>query len=288
VTFYVDHGAGGGSDMMARTVVSIIEDLDLVPTNIKVVNKPGTAVGAMYLKSEAGNPHIVFNLNAGFLNQSFTSDADFTISEFTSLPRLCIDPTVFIAKSDSEFKDMSDLIEYAKAHPNVVTVGITTFGNSEHTFVEEIAYNQGVDLNIVPFDSGAEVMAAILGGHIHSTPSNVSEAVGQIDAGKVRALGINTDERVPELENVPTLDELGIEAEYMQFRGYLLAPDVSEEAQEYWEDVFKKVTESEQWKDYMQKNLMYTKFIPSKEHMEILINYESKLEETLKGIGMID
>lgn len=288
VTVYVDHAAGGGSDILARQVVSIIQDLDLIPTNIKVENRPGTAVGAMYLKSEAGNPHLLFNFNAGFLNQSFTSDADFSIADFTVLPRLAEDPTVFIVNADSEFENMDDLLDYATEHPNVVTVGISTFGNSEHTFVEEIAYNRGVAFNVVPFDSGAEIMAAILGGHIHTTPSNVSEAVGQVDAGEVRVLGINTEERIAELPDVPTFDELGIEAQYMQFRGYIMAPDVPEEVQAYWSDVMKKVTESEQWKEFIQTNMMQTRFIPADEHRKVLLDYNVTLEKTLKVIGMID
>ncbi|MBA7552049.1 hypothetical protein ES705_44602 [subsurface metagenome] len=288
VQFYVDHGAGGGSDIFTRTVVNIIQEEEMVTSPIKVTNKSGTAVGALYTKSKKGNPYLLMNFNAGFLNQMFLSDADFSYSDFTPLPRMCIDPTIFIVTKDSQFNTMYDLMEYARKYPKEVTVGITTFGNSEHTFVEELAINEKAELNIIPFKSGAEVMAALLGGHIDTTPSNVSEAIGQIEAEEIRALAINTGERIPELPEVPTFSELGIETSYMQFRGFLLPPGVPKEAQIFWEGILKRVTETEQWKEYIENNLMRTEFIPAEEHAKIINDCVVVLEENLRKIGMLE
>jgi putative tricarboxylic transport membrane protein len=288
VVFYVDHGAGGGSDIFTRTVVSIIQEEEMLTSLIRVINKPGTAVGALYTKRQKGNPYLLMNFNAGFLNQMFLSDADFSYSEFTPLPRMCIDPNIFIVTKDSQFNTMYDLVEYARKYPKEVSIGITKFGNSEHTFVEEIRIKEKIEVNIIPFKSGAEVMAALLGGHIDTTPANVSEAIGQLEAGAIRALAINTEERISELPEVPTLSELGIEALYMQFRGFLLPPDVPKEAQMFWERTLKMVTETEQWKEYIGKNLMKTEFIPAEEHAKIINDHVVVLEENLRKIGMLE
>lgn len=287
IEFYVPHSAGGGSDIFARTVAKILEDEKLVTVPITVTNKPGIPAGMRYLLSKKGDGHVLMTVTGGFLTQTLTSDVKASYEDFTILPRLATDPFVFVVRKDSPHKTMKDLLDYAKQNPEAVKVGVTTLGGSEHVFVADVGKAAGVKFNVVPFQGGAEVTAALLGGHIDTTPANPAEAYGQIKSGDVRGLAVNTSKRLKDLPDVPTLKELGLEVTFMQFRGFIAPPDLPKEAKDFWHNALKKVTESKEFQAYVDKNMMENAFLSGDEFKAAMGKMLPGLEQTLKDAGIL-
>lgn len=287
IEFYVPHSAGGGSDIFARTVVNILTKQQIVNVPVKVTNKPGVAEGMRYLYQKKGDGHILMTLTGGFVAQSLTSDVGLKPNDFTILAQMATDPFIFLVKKDSEFKTFRDLINFAKNNPGVIKVGVTSLGESEHCFVERIAEAAGIEVTVVPFRGGGEVTAALLGGHIHTTPGNPSENIGLIEAGEVRCLVINTDKRHPKLPDVPTLAECGINVKQKHFRGLAAPPDLPQEQIAFWDEALKKVVETPEWKEYVDRNMLEEDFLDSEEFTKQMKELTPIFEKVLKGAGIL-
>jgi tripartite-type tricarboxylate transporter receptor subunit TctC len=133
-----------------------------------------------------------------------------TLKDFTWIACLTGYTFGLVVPASSPFKSIKELVDFAKANPDKVTVGNTGTGTSPHLAVEEFAQKAGIKLNHVPFKGNAENMQAILGGHIMAA----SDATGwgpHVDAGKLRLLATYGSKRTKRWSQVPTLNELGYE-----------------------------------------------------------------------------
>ncbi|MGI6605345.1 MAG: Bug family tripartite tricarboxylate transporter substrate binding protein [bacterium] len=287
IEIYCPHSAGGGSDIYARTVANILTKHKIVNVPVTVTNKPGVAEGMRYMYEKKGDGHTLMTVTGGFITQSLVSDVGLKPSDFTILAQMATDPFIFLVRKDSEFKTFQDLVEFGKKNPGAIKVGVTSLGESEHCFVERIAEAAGVQVTVVPFQGGGEVTAALLGGHIHTTPGNPSENVGQIEAGEVRGLAINTDERHPKLPDVPTLAECGIPVKQKHFRGLIAPPDLPADQLAFWNDALSRVAETPDWAEYVEQNMLEPDYIGSEEFTKHMNELTPIFESILKRAGIL-
>ena len=112
---------------------------------------------------------------------------------------------------DSKFKTLADLVAYGKKNPKMLKFAGTSPGGWSEIQTGAFFKRAGVDVTFVPFDSGAEIKAAILGGHIHGAVEELAETLPLIEAGKLRSLAVIMEKRHPALPNVPCTAELGID-----------------------------------------------------------------------------
>ena len=113
-----------------------------------------------------------------------------------------------VVRSDSPFRSIEDVVEFARANPDQFTYGSTGIGTSPHLAVEEFAQRAGIKLTHVPFKGNADNMQAILGAHTMAA----SDATGwapHVESGKLRLLATYGSKRTKRWPSVPTLDEPG-------------------------------------------------------------------------------
>jgi putative tricarboxylic transport membrane protein len=109
------------------------------------------------------------------------------------------------------------------------------------------------DMVYVPFQGGGEAITALLGGHVDVAALDISEIAGQLEAGKVRMLGVMSEKRLKGFPNLPTLTEQGVDLVFPVWRGVYMAPDVPADAVAYWTDIFQKMLASDEWVTEAQK-----------------------------------
>ena len=103
-------------------------------------------------------------------------------------------------------------------------------------------------IRYVPFDGGGEAVTALLGGFVQVVPADASEALGQIEAGAVRALAVLAKQRMAApLNGVPTAGEQGLPVEWPIWRGFYAPAGISDEAYAEWLDLLERVASSEDW-----------------------------------------
>jgi putative tricarboxylic transport membrane protein len=211
-----------------------------------------------------------------------------SLDEFTPLCRMAIDPIVFTVSGASPYKDATEVIAAARKARKSIKMGIGSIGGTDNQVGEMIARATGVEFNIISFKNGGEAMTAVLGGHVDFSCSNYAEAIGQIEAGKLRMLATAGDKRLPYLPNLPTLKERGIDVSFSQARGFFLTKGVAPEVVKYFEAAIDKLRKTESWKKYLQEDYLLDAPLSGSEFKAWLANEFIVYEKNLKAMGQFD
>ncbi len=113
-----------------------------------------------------------------------------------------------VVRTDAPWKTMAELVATAKANPGKISFGSHGIGGSVHLAMEELSAAQNVKFNHIPFKGSADMLTAMLGGHLDVAVDSTG-AVPHVAAGKARVLAVLTEKRVPVWPDAPTLTELG-------------------------------------------------------------------------------
>jgi putative tricarboxylic transport membrane protein len=290
IEFVVHAAAGGGSDIMARMMQSIIEKEKLVPVAVAVVNRPGgsSAIANAYIAGKKGDPHFWLTATTTFIQTPLQGKSKYSYKDFTPLTNLAYDDFLIVVKADSPHKTMKDLIDDAKKRPGQLKVGGTHAPGVDAVIAFLIEKETGAKFNYIPFKSGGEVMVALLGGHVELASANPGEALAQMEAKKVRVLGATTAQRLALAPDIPTLKEQGINVVFQQFRSIAAPPDIPAEAIKYYEDLFKRLSESSAWKGkYIKENMLTADYKTSAETRKLWEAETDRYAKVMKEMGII-
>ncbi len=291
VELVVPAAPGGGSDVMARMMASIIEAEKLSPVPFVVVNRPGggSTVGMVAFAQQKGNPDTLMTYHSGMMMAAITSGIDLTrFKNYTPLASIAIDEQLLVVRQDSPYKTVKDFINAAKEKGGTLPVAGTYTGQDDQVCNRLLEIAANVKFRYVPFNSGGEVVTALLGGHVEAIWANPSEFAPQMEAKQVRPLGVAKEDRLPYLPNTPTFKEQGYDVTWKMFRAVVGTPGIPPEVKGYYESVFKRLSDSQKWRDgYVKKYMLTPSWMGSQE----LASYVSRQEELtvniLKDLGLL-
>jgi putative tricarboxylic transport membrane protein len=285
VEFVVPFGLGGGADLMARVIHKVIAEEKLVPVSVAIVNKPGGggAAGIGYVAaSRKADPHTLILINGSTQITPILNPQAKTLTEVTPVMNMMLDDFLLFVRAEAPWKTAGDFVKDAKGKP-AKSVAFATGGTTDVMAVTVLSKATGVQYNTVSFNSGGEALTALLGGHVQAAMGNPLEFMGQLQGGKVRALGVVRDKRFPALKDVPTMMEQGIKTpNFQMWRGIAIPKDAPDAARVYWEGVMTKVNNSAAMKKYYADNVAQAASIPGKQFQAFLANQE-KLYRDLLG-----
>jgi tripartite-type tricarboxylate transporter receptor subunit TctC len=130
--------------------------------------------------------------------------------DFTPISLIANSPNLALVRSDSPIKTIADLVAAARAKPGQLSYGHAGNGTSPHLAAELLKATAKIDITAVPYKGGLPALNDLLGGHIPLTFNNLPESIGQVKAGKLRALAVTTAQRTPLLPDVPTIAQSGL------------------------------------------------------------------------------
>ena len=225
IRWVVPYPAGGGTDVLARTVAEAMRQT--LGQQIVVDNRPGasTNIGAQivatakpdgYTIMSADNAVLAYNEHL-FSKLSFNPEKDFTyiggISRF---------PMALVVNPNFEAKTFKEFLAYVKAHPGQVNYASPGNGSPHHLAMEMFKNRTGTFLTHIPYRGAAPALADVMGGQVPCMFLDLASGLPVIQSGKVRALAIGTAKRVATLPDVPTLAEVGVpDTEVYAFQGIL-------------------------------------------------------------------
>ena len=284
VEFVIPFAVGGGADLMARVIHKIITEEKLVPVPVALVNKPGGggAAGIGYVSaSRKGDPHTLILINGSTQITPLLNPSAKTLTEVRPVMNVMLDDFVFFVREDAPWKSLKDFIADAKNKP-AKSMAFSAGGTTDTMAVTVLSKATGVQYNIVSFNSGGEALTALLGGHVQASMGNPLEFMGQLQAKKVRALGVVRDNRFTALPDVPTFKEQGVNSpNFQMWRGVAIPKDAPDAAAQYWEGVMKKVVASPQLATYLKDNVAQAAPISGKAYADFLANQEKLYRELL-------
>jgi putative tricarboxylic transport membrane protein len=284
-TLVVQGSAGGGSDVIARTIANIIEKKKLVPTKILIDNRPGGggAVGYNYVAKRTGDAYYLGTIATSFFTTPLLGQSPVSYKDFTPIATIAADPYVMAVKADSGLDTFAAIKER-----KVLRVGTTGVVTDPGLLAGMLEQQLGITTRNIPYGGDGEVLAAILGGHIDIQFGNPSEILSQVKAGKLKALAVSSGTRLEQLPDVPTFKEQGIDIELTQLRGVVMPKGVSPEVTKFWEGVMKQVAESPEWKaEYIDRNNAVPTYMDSKEFGEAMPKYSDLYAEYMKKVKAI-
>jgi putative tricarboxylic transport membrane protein len=291
VQFVVPYAPGGGSDVLARSIGSIIQEQKLNPTPLVVVNQAGGSgtVGTTAVAQSPGNDHMLVTFISGQVAAPLVAGkGTATYKDLTLIAGLAIDEQLIVVKADSPFKSIEDVVAAAKAKPGTITIGGTATGQEDQMCNRIFERAAGVKLRYVPFNSGGEVLTALIGGHTDLSWANPSEFVSQWEAKLVRPVAVAKEKRLEKWKDVPTFKEKGLDVTFKMFRGIAAPPGIPPAAAAYYEGLFKRLADSPAWKEkYLDKYMLTPAWMGSKEFSGFVAKSEQEFKTLLSELELL-
>jgi tripartite-type tricarboxylate transporter receptor subunit TctC len=277
---------GGGSDRMCRAFAKSIEAL--LPEKVYVVNKKGGggSVGMAYVQSKAADGYTLLGVTNNLVFTPLTKpNLKYSAKDFTPIIMWGFDAKGIAVAANGPYKTIEDLVTAAKQNPGGVKIGTFGLGTDDHITGYLLGSEAGTKFGYVPFDSGGEQLAALLGGHIGATVAEVQEVGAQVEAGKVRILAVATEQRLDGLPEVPTLKEKGWNVVVPKFRGLVVKKGTSPEAVNYLISRSLMAIQTPTFKNYLQKSMIEPNFLVGEGFAELIQDQEETFGKVLKELG---
>ena len=289
VNIIIHAGAGGGSDIFARTMASAMEKDKLFPQPLVVENKPGGSGGIAfaYVASKKKDPYYLVTAVTSFLTTPLMGLTPVGLKDFTPIANFAFDEYMLMVNTNSKFKSAKEAVDFAKANPKKVTVGGTQLGSSDSICAYLIEKATGAQFNYIVFNGGGEVNAALLGGHIDMAVANPGEALELYKSNKVRILGVFAEKRLAGAPDIPTLKEQGINAIYVQNRGLAAPAGIPADAKKVLEEAFFKYTKTDTFKKYCKENMLTEAWMDGAAFGKFLEEWNGKYAIILKDMNLI-
>lgn len=268
---------GGGWDTTGRALGKALLDGKLVES-VAYENKGGAAGAlglAQFVNSAKGDPNALMVMGAVMLGGIITGKPPVNLTQATPIARLSSEYNVFVVPANSPLKTMKDVVDQLKRDPGSVKWGGGSRGSTEHIAACILARSVGVDpkkVNYVAFRGGGEATTAILGGNVTVGGSGYSEFAEFIAAGKMRAIGVTSQKRLPGV-NVPTMKEQGYDVVIGNWRGVYGAPGITPEQRDALTKLVTEATRTKSWNEAVQANKWTPALLTGREFSEF-VDYE--------------
>ena len=262
VEVIVPAAAGGANDQTGRLVQRLLQDSRVVPQLISVVNKPGGghSIGLAYLNRKPGDGHNLMVETGTMLVNELTGKLSVRHTDITPLAVLYKDYITITVRADSPLKTGKDFIARLKSDPATLSIALSSaLANANHLGAAMLGKQGGADvrkMKIVVFNSGAETMSALLGGHVDVVAGPAVMAARHMPDGKVRVLGVTAPRRLSGvLAQAPTFNELGTPVVMSNWRSVIGPKGLTPAQIAYWDQALAKIVLSDDYRKEVERNL---------------------------------
>jgi putative tricarboxylic transport membrane protein len=208
-----------------------------------------------------------------------------------------LDEFVLWVNAESPYKTAKDYLDAVKAGSDgQFKMGGTGSKQEDQIITVALEKVTGKKFTYVPYKGGGEVAVQLVGKHVDSTVNNPIEAVAQWRGGALRPLCVFDHERLPYKEkmtdtmswnDIPTCKQAGVDVDYLMLRGIFTSPGVKPDQVEYYVNLFKKVRETPDWKEYMEKGAYNQTFMAGAEYKKWVEGAEKLHYGLMKDAGFL-
>lgn len=212
ISLVVSYSAGGNVDLRARTLGTAVSKMLGVP--VIVENKPGANgnIGHEIAAKAAPDGHTLLLATLGpmavssFIYPRLGFDPEESFAPIVIIEKA---PMVLVTRTDKNYQTLKELVDYGRKNPDKLAFGNAGAGSAHHLSAELFMQNAGIKGLSVPYKGGGQAATALLAGEIDLLFEQSYAALPSIATGKVRALAVTAEKRMPGLPQVPTMSELG-------------------------------------------------------------------------------
>ncbi len=213
---------------------------------------------------------------------------EYTIDDLEPMVNIFFDPMVMYAKADSPVNDLKDLIALAKEKPGETRWGGGNPSALERQIIERLRTDADVEVRVIAFEGGGDLMLAVLSGVIDVGFGEPAEILGQVEAGKIKILTTFTDDRVRKLPDVPTAVEQGYDIVLPKFRGLAGPKGLPEDVVAAWEETIPRLLEHPEFSAWYDENCLVPKYMDQEATQAFIKKNQKEYRDYLTSIGLID
>jgi tripartite-type tricarboxylate transporter receptor subunit TctC len=285
IKMIVPWAAGGDTDNIFRPFAPALQKHFGQTVVIANVGGASGTKGAKEAKDSPPDGYTVFAVHDYIHSTFYTGVADVNYHDFEPICLIASTPSVLTASPKTPWSDWKGLLADAKARPGQITVG-ATLGSTSHFFPALIEKAAGIKFKYVSYEGLAPRMNAILGGHIDLTDSNMTQK-GKVEAGQLKFIAIATEKRSPEMPNVPTLKELGVNVVYDVNRGLLAPKGTPGDVLAKLESSCAAAAKEPAFSDSMKKQATDVRYMGRKQYAEWLKGNDDLNKALAKDLGLL-
>ncbi len=281
IQLVIPYKPGGATDIIFRLVCKYAEKHLGQP--IVCVNMPGatSTVGSRHVKEARPDGYTLLGSHDVIATAFYSGVVDYAFEAFEPICLITSTPNIATTHSDYPWNTMKELLEEAKSKPGEI-VWSTTFGSTDHFFILGILEAAGVSkdvLRLVGYEGTGPQLTALLGKHTHGCMANVASAMGHVEAGDLKFLGVAWESRLPQIPDVPTLKEQGIDFAHATNRGVFAPKGTPEGILKKIEEAFRKAMEDPECKAKIEEMGTLVNFKPREEYVKFLDELMKKYDK---------
>ncbi|MEO5694352.1 MAG: tripartite tricarboxylate transporter substrate binding protein [Usitatibacter sp.] len=293
VTMIVPFPPGGVADITARPVAEAMGRF--LKQTVVVENKAGAGggIGMQYVaRAKADGYTLLMALSSISIipeaDRILGRDPMFQLKELVPIARFTADPTVLAVRADGPYRSVADLVEAAKRAPGTIPYGSSGNYGTMHVPMEMLAGVSGTKMLHVPFTGAGPAVVALLGGQVEAISTGPSSVMGHIKGGKLRVLATWGDARLASLPEVPTLKELGYDAQFSQWTGLFVPAGTPEPVIAKLREAAKFVVGDATFKAALGKVETPVQYLDQPAFRGFWDNDAKKLADVVKKIGKVE
>lgn len=255
ITVVVPYSAGGGADNAARIIAQGMGEV--AGQSVVIENKGGASgsIGAAYVARAKPDGYTVlydasaFSINPVLRKLPYDAKKDFIpVSQAVSVPN------ILVAATGSAFNSLPDFIKAARANPGRYTYASYGPGSLAQMAAELLKKDAKIDIVHVPYKGGAPAIVDVMGGQVDVYFANAASSLNYVSTGKLKALAVSSAARMPDLPNVPTVSEGGVNAfDVVEWNGFFLPAGADPQVVAKLQDLVQKALARPETRDKLAK-----------------------------------
>jgi tripartite-type tricarboxylate transporter receptor subunit TctC len=293
ISLVVPFPPGGVADIVGRPLAAGMQSVLRQP--VVVINRTG-AGGAVGMASVAKAPPDGYSVLMSLSSISIFPVSDringkqppYELKEFAPIALVTADPTVLVVGADSRYRTLKDLVDAAKANPGKINYSSSGVYGTLHVAMEIFANAAGIRLFHVPYQGGGPALTALLGGQVEALASGPAAAIGQIKGGKMRALASWSSERLKLLPDIPTLKELGYDAEFYIWSGVFVPAATPAPVVRKLREAVREVATSPEFNAAMERVETPVNYLDAPQFQKYWERDAARLKLALEKIGKVE
>ena len=293
ITMVIAFPPGGVADITARPTAFTMEKM--LKHRVIIENRPGAAgaTGNAYVANAKPDGYTVL---MALSSVSVIPEAErlhgrkppYELAQFAPIALISADPVVLVVRDEAPWKNVSEFISDARQRPGKITYSSSGIYGALHMPFTLLEHATGITLWHVPYNGGGPAIQALLGSQVDVTVGGPATMIGQIKGKRLRPLASFGNKRLAALPDVPTLKELGIDAEYFIWAG-LLAPRATPPAlQQTLRNAVRQTVEDPEFRAAMAKVETPISYLDAPEFQKFWDADAIKLAEAVKRTGLVE
>ncbi len=287
VSLVTHSSPGGGSDVFLRELVKHLTPV--MGTSFGIDNVRGGSGAAAIAKVAKSPPNggMFYATTPTYIQTSLLSKPEIGYDGLDPIAIVFLDPEVIYTRAESPFRNVADALAYAKANVGRAKWGAANPASLERIALERLKKVAGVQAAVVSHEGGGDLMINVLNGTLDFGIGEIQEIRAQLDAGKVRLLGVLTEKRLPDFANLATVKEQGFDVVVTKFRGLAGPKGIPDDIAAQWERAIRQVVASDAYKAEYAKESLVPTVLGRAEARVFTQKFAEEITATLRELGVI-